>query len=87
MTNTEYEAACITAAKCYDRFEGEHKLRQIDEIIKNLETSLANLHEQRREIVNQYNLNKCEHIPKVIVPGTEGFPDGYMFCEKCGAKL
>lgn len=61
MTNSEYEAACIAAAGCYDRFEGEHKLRQIDEIIKNLETSLANLHEQRREIVNQYNLNKCEH--------------------------
>lgn len=61
MTNTEYEAACITAAGCYDRFEGEHKLKQIDEIIKNLETSLANLHGQRREIVNFYNLNKCEH--------------------------
>ena len=61
MTNEEYEAACITAAGCYDRFEGEHKLKQIDEIIKNLETSLANLHEQRREIVNQYNLNKCKH--------------------------
>ena len=61
MTNSEYEAACITAAKCYDRFEGEHKLKQMDEIIKNLETSLANLHGQRREIVNQYNLNK-EHF-------------------------
>lgn len=60
MTNEEYEAACITATKCYDRFEGERKLRQIDEIIKNLETSLANLHGQRREIVNFYNLNKSE---------------------------
>ena len=61
MTNEEYEAASIAAAGCYERFEGEHKLRQIDEIIKNLETSLANLHEQRREIVNKYNLNKCKH--------------------------
>lgn len=61
MTNEEYEAASIAAAGCYDRFEGEHKLRQIDEIIKNIETSLANLHGQRREIVNQYNLNK-EHF-------------------------
>ena len=61
MTNEEYEAASITAAGCYDRFEGEHRLKQMDEIIKNLETSLANMHEQRREIVNQYNLNKCEH--------------------------
>ena len=61
MTNEEYEAACITAARCCDRFEGEHKLKQMDEIINNLEKSLANLHEQRREIVNQYNLNK-EHF-------------------------
>ena len=58
MTNQEYEAASITAAGYADKFEGEHKLKQMDEIIKNLETSLANLHEQRREIVNQYNLNR-----------------------------
>ena len=80
MTNTEYEAASITAAKCYDRFEGEHKLRQIDEIIKNLETSLANLHGQRREIVNQYNLNKCKH--------DYVWHTGYAhwYCSKCEAK-
>lgn len=79
MTNTEYEAACITAAKCYDRFEGEHKLKQMDEIIKNLETSLANLHEQRREIVNQYNLNKCKH--------DYVWHTGYArwYCSKCEA--
>ncbi|HGH4724188.1 TPA: hypothetical protein ACJIW3_004478 [Enterobacter hormaechei] len=79
MTNEEYEAACITAAKCYDRFEGEHKLRQIDEIINNLETSLANLHEQRREIVNQYNLNKCKH--------DYVWHTGYArwYCSKCEA--
>lgn len=79
MTNTEYEAASIAAAGCYDRFEGEHKLRQIDEIIKNLETSLANLHEQRREIVNKYNLNKCEH--DYIA---EHF--GELRCRKCGEE-
>ena len=62
MTNTEYEAACITAARCYDRFEGEHKLKQMDEIINNLEKSLANLHEQRREIVNKYNLNRGDFL-------------------------
>ncbi len=61
MTNTEYEAACITAAKVYDRFEGEHRVRQYDEQIKMAEATLARLQEQRREIVNQYNLNKCEH--------------------------
>ena len=79
MTNTEYEAASIAAAGCYDRFEGEHKLKQMDEIIKNLETSLANLHEQRREIVNQYNLNKCKH--------DYVWHTGYAhwYCSKCGA--
>lgn len=80
MTNEEYEAASVAAACCYDRFEGEHKLRQIDEIINNLETSLANLHEQRREIVNQYNLNKCKH--------DYVWHTGYArwYCSKCEAK-
>lgn len=61
MTNTEYEAACVTAAGCYDRFEGEHKLKQWDEQIATLEAALEKAHEARREIVNQYNLNKCHH--------------------------
>ncbi|EEJ2380143.1 hypothetical protein YJ25_004450 [Salmonella enterica subsp. enterica] len=58
MTNQEYEAACVTAAKVYDRFEGQHKLRQIDEHIAQVEKTLVSLQEMRREIVNQYNLNK-----------------------------
>ncbi|ATE85613.1 hypothetical protein CFQ52_21235 [Salmonella enterica] len=61
MTNQEYEKACVTAAKVYDRFEGEHKLKQIDEHIAQVEKTLVSLQEMRREIVNQYNLNKCEH--------------------------
>ncbi len=60
MTNHEYEAACVTAAGCYDRFEGEHKLKAIDEHIAQVEKTLASLHEMRREIVNQYSLNKAE---------------------------
>lgn len=58
MTNTEYEAASITAAGFYDKFEGEHRLKQIDEHIAQVEKTLASLNEMRREIVNQYNLNK-----------------------------
>lgn len=58
MTNQEYEEACLTAAMAYDRFEGEHKLKQIDEHIAQVEKILASLQEMRREIVNQYNLNK-----------------------------
>ncbi|ENW7558959.1 hypothetical protein ACFL9L_004345 [Salmonella enterica] len=61
MTNQEYEAACVTAAKVFDRFEGQHKLRQIDEHIAQVEKTLVTLNEMRREIVNQYNMNKCEH--------------------------
>lgn len=61
MTNSEYEAASITAAGCYDRFEGEHKLKQWDEHIATLEAALEKAQEARREIVNFYNLNKCEH--------------------------
>lgn len=58
MTNTEYESASITAAGCYSKFEGEHKLKQIDEHIAQIEKTLETLQEMRREIVNQYNLNK-----------------------------
>lgn len=80
MTNTEYEAASIAAAGCYDRFEGEHKLKQWDEQIATLEAALAKAQEARREIVNFYNLNKCEHDfdynPK----------DMCGQCVKCGAQ-
>ena len=78
MTNEEYEAASIAAAGCYDRFEGEHKLKQWDEQIATLEAALAKAQEARREIVNQYNLNKCEH--ETIVWGLSGVAT----CRKCG---
>lgn len=79
MTNTEYEAASIASAGCYDRFEGEHKLKQWDEHIATLEAALAKAHEQRREIVNFYNLNKamCDHD---LVHGETGV----AICFKCG---
>ena len=77
MTNTEYEAASIAAAGCYDRFEGEHKLQQWDEHIAILEAALEKAHEARREIVNFYNLNKpiCDHDWTVRS----------CQCDKCGA--
>lgn len=82
MTNTEYEAASIAAAKCYDRFEGEHKLKQWDEHIATLEAALAKAQEARREIVNQYNLNKCEHDYGDLVYLSKPLK---MKCIKCGA--
>jgi hypothetical protein len=80
MTNQEYEAASIAAAGCYDRFEGEHKLKQWDEHIATLEAALAKAQEARREIVNFYNLNKpvCEHL--WLSSETRSY------CEKCGAE-
>lgn len=79
MTNTEYEAASIAAAGCYDRFEGEHKLQQWDEHIATLEAALAKAQEARREIVNHYNLNKpmCDHE---LIEGETGV----AVCFKCG---
>ncbi|QBJ04049.1 hypothetical protein PSDA2_00059 [Salmonella phage PSDA-2] len=47
MTNQEYEEACLTAAMAYDRFEGQHKLRQIDEHIAQVEKTLVSLQEMR----------------------------------------
>ena len=80
MTNQEYEAACVMATKCYDRFEGEHLLTQCDKAIAVLEESLARLHAERREIVNRYNLNKCEHIWH-FYSDTE-----HSACVKCGVS-
>lgn len=80
MTNHEYEAACVTAAGCYDRFEGEHKLKQLDEHIAQVEKTLASLQEMRREIVNQYSLNKCEHS----FVWHSGF--NLWCCADCGVK-
>ena len=80
MTNTEYEAASIAAAGCYDRFEGEHRLKQYDEMIAQVEKTLARLQEERRELVNRYDLNKCEH--------DYVWHTGYAhwYCSKCEAK-
>ncbi len=58
MTNQEYEAACIAASKCDLRFEGEHLLRQYDEIIAAAEANVERLREARREIINRYDLNR-----------------------------
>lgn len=93
MTNAEYEAACITQAQVYDKFEGEHRLKQCDEHIATLEMALSKAHEARREIVNFYNLNKCEHKNQVIMqglhlgPGNPNNEKGYNLCTDCGAKL
>lgn len=52
MTNTEYETACVKAAI------GHHKLAAVDAKITETEQALVFLLHERREIVNQYDLNK-----------------------------
>lgn len=84
MTNQEYEAASITAAGYADKFEGEHKLNQIDEHIAAVEKTIATLNELRRETVNQYNLNKCEHH---LVMRDIGGGNWARICSKCNEVL
>lgn len=81
MTNTEYEAASIAAAGCYNRFEGEHRLKQYDEMIAQVEKTLARLQAERREIVNRYDLNKpCDHdLSFDPAKGLRAYS-----CHKCG---
>lgn len=55
MTNNEYEKACVEAAT------GQAWLKGADEMIERLEKQLAEWQEYRRELINRFNLNKCEH--------------------------
>lgn len=55
MTNTEYETASVQAAM------GHRKLAAVDKQIEQVESTLVFLLHSRREIVNQYDLNKCTH--------------------------
>lgn len=52
MTNTEYETASVQAAM------GHRKLAAVDKQIEQVESTLVFLLHSRREIVNQYDLNK-----------------------------
>lgn len=70
MTNTEYEKASVEAAL------GQRKLAAVDAKISETEQALVYLLHQRREIVNQYDLNKCRHH---IV-------EGNYRCGRCGVK-
>jgi len=52
MTNTQYETECVKAAM------GARKLAAVDKQIEQVESTLVFLLHSRREIVNQYDLNK-----------------------------
>ncbi len=77
MTNTEYEKASVEAAL------GQRKLAAVDAKINETEHVLVYLLHQRREIVNQYDLNKpavCHHVP-------DQYEDGVPFCIDCGVRV
>lgn len=80
MTNTEYETASVQAAM------GHRKLAAVDRQIEQVESTLVFLLHSRREIVNQYDLNKkpvCRHTAnwRMTTAGQE------YFCTTCGAVL
>lgn len=72
MTNTEYEKASITAAN------PEALLAHADEVIASIEAALAVAQEARREIINRYGLNKCQH------EWAYDFGRGVYECHSCG---
>ncbi len=69
MTNTEYEKASVEAAL------GQRKLAAVDAKITETEQALVYLLHQRREIVNQYDLNKDKTNPLLRSLGA-GCSDG-----------
>lgn len=77
MTNTEYEKASVEAALGY------RKLAAVDAKINETEQALVYLLHQRREIVNQYDLNKCQH--EFESASIAGLGCVSALCRKCGA--
>lgn len=76
MTNYDYEKASVEAAL------GQRKLAAVDAKITETEQALVYLLHQRREIVNQYDLNKCRHDFESI--NIIGMPVVTGRCRKCG---
>ena len=55
MTDREYEKMMVEAAI------GMEQLRLLDKDITKTAADLDRLMERRRELINRFNLNKCEH--------------------------
>lgn len=79
MTNYDYEKASVEAAL------GQRKLAAVDAKITETEQALVYLLHERREIVNQYDLNKkpvCPHdFEQVVIAGLGCVS---AVCRKCG---
>ena len=55
MTNNEYEKLSVESAN------GKFKVEAIDTQINAHQSAIDYLNERRRELINRFNLNKCEH--------------------------
>ncbi|ECH0398452.1 hypothetical protein FPC12_07240 [Salmonella enterica] len=55
MTNNEYEKLSVESAT------GESEIAWIDAHIEHHSRQVDRLMERRRELINRFNLNKCEH--------------------------
>lgn len=97
------------------RREAEHRVKELENTVKQLRASNAKLRDEKEFLVadcakvradyqmlqdkylqrseaEQAGCRKdytqvCDHVPKSIPPGTDGFPDGFLFCERCGKNL
>lgn len=70
MTNTQYETECVKAAM------GARKLAAVDAKINETEQALVYLLHERREIVNQYDLNKPTAIVDNVAAQIESLAVG-----------
>ena len=71
MTNDQYEKDSVMRG-----------LQGHDQVIHSLEEALRVANESRREYVNRYNLNKCEHDWEDMVGGNDNEHD--WRCKSCG---
>ena len=71
MTNDQYEKDSVMRG-----------LQGHDQVIHSLEEALRVANESRREYVNRYNLNKCEHDWDGMVDGNDNEHD--WRCKSCG---
>lgn len=61
MTNNEYEKACVEAA-LRPTDNGESEIACLDTMIQYYANKVDRLMEQRRELINRFNLNKGRAI-------------------------
>lgn len=80
MTNAEYEKLCVDSARKTTKEVAAEAVKNLDEKIKDAEKALRHLQEARRELVNRYDLNKCDHAWVKILSGG-------LRCFKCGTEV